>query len=146
PVDGVVKSLYVTTIGGVLKPGQTVADVVPGGDRLIIEAKLETQDIGYVQAGQSVIVKLTSADAMRFGNMEGTVTNVSPDTLVTQDGLSYYKVRIETEKDRFQRGDLQYRLYPGMQVVTNILTGKRTVLEYIAGPLLNSMDEAMTER
>jgi len=136
----------IATIGGVLRPGETVADIVPGGDRLIIEARLETQDIGFVQAGQSVVVKLTSADAKRFGNMDGTVTNVSPDTLVTQEGVPYYKVRIETEKDRFQRGDLQYRLFPGMQVVTSILTGKRTVLEYIAGPLLNSMDEAMTER
>lgn len=146
PVDGVVKSLYVTTIGGVLRPGETVADVVPGGDRLIIEARLETQDIGYVEPGQLVLVKLTSADAMRFGNLDGTVTNVSPDTLVTEEGVPYYKVRIETENDRFQRGDLQYRLFPGMQVIASILTGKRTVMEYLLGPLLNSMGGAMTER
>jgi len=146
PVDGVVKTLYVATVGGVLKPGQTAIDIVPGGDRLVIEAKLPTQDIGYVRPGQAVTVKLASADAMRFGNLMGTVTNISPDTLVTQDGQPFYKVRIETENDRFQHGDLQYRLFPGMQVQTGILTGERTVLEYLAGPFLNSINGAMGER
>ncbi len=146
PVDGVIKTLHVTTVGGVLRPGQTVIDVVPADDRLIIEAKLPTQDIGYVAAGQSALIKLTSADAMRFGGLDGTVTNVSPDTLVNEQGAPYYKVRIETASDRFQRGDLQYRLFPGMQVVTSIRTGERTVMEYLADPFLNTMSGAMGER
>jgi len=146
PVDGVIKTLHVTTVGGVLKPGQTVVDVVPVDDRLIIEARLPTQDIGYVQAGQAVLVKLTSADAMRFGGLNGIVTTVSPDTLVAEDGQPYYKVRIETGSDRFQHGALQYRLFPGMQVIANIHTGERTVLEYLANPFLNHMSGAMGER
>jgi membrane fusion protein, adhesin transport system len=146
PVDGVIKTLHVTTVGGVLRPGQTVIDVVPADDRLIIEAKLPTQDIGYVQAGQSALIKLTSADAMRFGGMDGIVTNVSPDTLVTEQGSPYYKVRIETASDRFQHGDLQYRLFPGMQVIASIRTGERTVLEYLGDPFLNTMSGAMGER
>ncbi len=146
PVDGVIKTLHVTTVGGVLKPGQTVVDVVPVDDRLIIEARLPTQDIGYVQAGQAVLIKLTSADAMRFGGLEGTVTTVSPDTLVTEDGQPYYKVRIETVSDRFQHGALQYRLFPGMQVIASIHTGERTVLEYLSDPFLNNMSGAMGER
>ncbi|MEQ8192993.1 MAG: HlyD family efflux transporter periplasmic adaptor subunit, partial [Rhodospirillales bacterium] len=146
PVDGVVKTLYVTTIGGVLKAGSTVVDIVPAGDRLIVEAKLPTQDIGYVRRGQQAQVKLASIDAMRFGNLPGKVVNVSPDTLVTKEGLPFYKVRIETEGDHFQRGDLRYQLYPGMQVMTNIQTGQRTVLEYLLDPFLRSFDEAMLER
>ena len=146
PVDGVIKTLHVTTIGGVLRAGQTVVDVVPLDDRLIVEAKLHTQDIGYVEAGQSASIKLTSADALRFGVMNGIVTNVSPDTLVTEKGEPYYKVRIETEKDRFQRGDLQYRLFPGMQVIASISTGSRTVIEYLTDPFLNSMSGALGER
>ena len=146
PVNGVIKSLYVFTVGGVLKPGDVIADVVPSGDRLIIEARLPTQDIGYVQSGQAVLIKLTSADAMRFGGLDGTVTTVSPDTLITEDGQPYYKVRIETVSDRFQHGALQYRLFPGMQVIASIHTGERTVLEYMADPFLNNMSGAMGER
>lgn len=146
PVDGVVKTLYVTTVGGVLRAGQTVVDVVPADDRLVVEAKLQTQDIGYVKAGQSALIKLNSTDALRFGGMDGTVTNVSPDTLVTEQGTPYYKVRIETANDRFQRGDLQYRLFPGMQVIASIRTGDRTVIEYLTDPFLNTISGAMGER
>jgi membrane fusion protein, adhesin transport system len=146
PVNGVVKTLYVVTVGGVLKPGFTVVDIVPGGDRLIIEAKLPTQDIGYVRQGQQALVMLASADAMRFGNLTGKVVRVSPDTLVTNEGMPFYKVRIETEKDHFQRGELKYQLFPGMQVMTNIQTGQRTVLEYIFDPFLRSFNDAMLER
>ena len=146
PVNGVVKTLYVVTIGGVLKPGFTVVDIVPGGDRLIIEAKLPTQDIGYVRRGQQALVMMASADAMRFGNLTGKVVRVSPDTLVTNEGMPFYKVRIETEQDHFQRGKLKYQLFPGMQVMTNIQTGQRTVLEYIFDPFLRSFNDAMLER
>ena len=146
PVDGVIKTLSVVTLGGVLGPGETVAEVVPGGDRLIIEAKLPTQDIGYIRAGQPVLVKLASADAARFGGLDGKVVNISPDTLITPEGVPYYKVRIATEKNQFQHGTLLYRLYPGMQVVASIRTGTRSVLEYILDPFLRSMEDAMRER
>ncbi len=146
PVDGVIKTLHITTVGGVLRPGQTVVDVVPVDDRLIVEAKLQTQDIGYVKAGQSASIKLTSVDALRFGGINGTVTNVSPDTLITEQGNPYYKVRIETARDRFQRGELQYRLFPGMQVMASIRTGNRTVIEYLTDPFLNTMSGALGER
>jgi adhesin transport system membrane fusion protein len=146
PVDGVIKTLYITTVGGVLRAGQTVIDVVPVDDRLVVEAKLKTDDIGYVKAGQSALIKLNSADALRFGGIDGTVTNVSPDTLVTEQGTPYYKVRIEMANDRFQRGDLQYKLFPGMQVIASIRTGDRTVIEYLTDPFLNTMSGAMRER
>jgi len=146
PVDGVIKTLHISTVGGVLRPGETVVDIVPADDRLVIEARLPTQDIGYVRPGQSVLVKLASSDAMRFGGLDGTVASISPDTLTTEDGLPYYKVRIETVSDRFERGELQYHLFPGMQVVTSIRTGQRTVLEYLTDPFLNSMSGAMLER
>ena len=146
PVDGVVKTLYITTVGGVLRAGQTVVDVVPIDDRLVVEAKLKTQDIGYVKAGQAALIKLSSTDALRFGGLDGTVTNVSPDTLVTDQGVPYYRVRIETANDRFQRGDLQYRLFPGMQVIASIRTGERTVIEYLTDPFLNTISGAMRER
>ncbi|MBC8339067.1 MAG: HlyD family type I secretion periplasmic adaptor subunit [Alphaproteobacteria bacterium] len=146
PVDGVVKTLYVATVGGVVAPGATVADVVPGGDRLIIEAQLPTQDIGYVHAGQEALVMLASSDAARFGNIKGKVTRVSPDAIENADGLPFYKIRITTRETYFQRGNVKYRLFPGVQVTASIRTGQRSVLAYLTDPFLGSFQTALRER
>lgn len=146
PVDGIVKTLYVVTIGGVVQPGGTVLDIVPGDDRLVIEAKLPTQDIGFVHIGQKAQVQLASAEAVRFGTLDGRVVHVSPDTIVTRDGVPYYKVRIETERSYFQHGELKHHLSPGMQVQASIRTGTRTVMRYLLDPYLRSFGKAMQER
>ncbi len=146
PVDGVVKALHTVTVGGVVKPGESVADVVPAGDRLIIEAQLPTQDIGYVRVDQKAVVKRASSDAIRFGNLTGRVIHVSPDTFVTDDGRPFYRVRVETERFYFEKGTMKYRLFPGMQVMVSIHTGERTVLEYLLDPFIYSLDAAMRER
>ena len=146
PVNGVIKTLHINTVGGVLSPGDVVLDIVPVGDKLIIEAELPTQDIGYVFLGQSAVIRLASADAIRYGKIDGIVINLSPDTLVTQEGSPFYKVRIETKNDHFRRGNLQYQLFPGMQVIASIQTGERTVLEYISDPFLSSIGDALGER
>jgi len=146
PVNGTVKTIYVFTLGGVLKPGDPVADIVPTGDRLIIEAKLPTQDIGYIHVGQSVKVNLASADAARFGALKGEVVQVSPDALITPEGEPFYKVRIVTESDHFEKGSLKYSLFPGMQVAANIQTGSRTVFEYLTDRYWVAMDTALQER
>ncbi len=146
PVDGIIKSLYVVSVGGVVRAGTTVADIVPADDRLIIEAQLPPQDIGYVRAGQSAKVTLASADAAKFGDLKGIVDRVSPDTLLTEDGRPYYKVRILTDKSFFIDGKLRYDLFPGMQVISSIQTGSRTVMEYILDPLVGRMQDALRER
>ena len=129
-----------------IRPGDPIAELVPAGDRLIVEAKLPTSDISYVATGQAAVVKLASADAMRFGDLKGTVVRVSPDTLITPDGMPFYKVRIVTDKAYFERGDQRYNLFPGMQMAVSIITGDRTVMEYILGPMLSSIADANKER
>jgi adhesin transport system membrane fusion protein len=146
PVEGVVKTLYVATRGGVVKPGATVLDIVPAGDRLVVEARLATFDIGYVSVGQAARIKLASSDAVRFGVIEGVVVNIGPDTTVTDKGGAYYRVRIETASDHFQHGSQRYNLYPGMQVAVGIRTGERTVLAYLLDPFIGISDAAMHER
>ena len=146
PVNGLVKSIYVATIGGVVKAGEPVVDIVPQGDKLVVEAQLATQDIGFVQNGQLAKVTLASADAQRFGSLEGKVVAVSPDTLLTPEGTPFYKVRIETNMDHFRRGEERHNLFPGMQVIANIHTGTRTVFQYLFQPFIDSMDDAMRER
>ncbi len=146
PVDGVVKTMHVVTVGGVLRPGDPVVDVVPVGDKLVVEGKLPTQDIGYVANGQAAVVKLASSDAIRFGKLDGHVIEVSPDTLMSPEGVPFYRVRIEIEKSYFENGELRYELFPGMQVIASIQTGERTVLEYILDPLRHRLSNAFQER
>jgi len=146
PVNGIVKTIHVVTIGGVVRAGDAIIDIVPEGDRLIIEAKLKTQDIGYVRVQQSARITLASSDAMRFDGLEGTVIRVSPDTITSDDGEPYYKVRIQTDRNHFQRANNRYDLFPGMQVIASIHTGERTIMEYLLDPFLNASDTAMRER
>jgi len=146
PVDGIVKTLYVVTVGGVVQAGKTVLDIVPGDDRLLIEARLQPQDIDYVRVGQEARVQLASGEAARYGTLSGKVVHVSPDTIVTREGSSFYKVRIVPEKEFFERGTLRYRLSPGMQVQSSIQTGTRTVMRYLLDPYIGQMNLALKER
>lgn len=146
PVDGIVKTLYVTTRGGVVQPGGTVAEVVPIDDRLVIKAQLPPRDVGYVSVGQTVKVRLASPDAIRFGHITGKVVNISPDTIQTRKGRAFYEVRIETKATRFERDGVSFRLVPGVQVTCAIVTGRRSVMSYLLDPFMGSMDTAMRER
>jgi adhesin transport system membrane fusion protein len=146
PVKGVVKTLSVAARGQVAQPGQTIVEIVPLEDRLVVEAKLPLQDIGYVHENQSARITLNTPDAARFGHIEGVVRTVSPDAIVTEDKQAFYKVRIETEKSQFTAHEQAYRLYPGMQVLCSIRTGTRTVAEYLLEPLLNSARFSLEER
>ena len=146
PVDGVVKSLNIMSPGEVVKAGETIMEIVPSSDRLVIEAHLPIQDIGYVAVGQEAVVKLASRDARRFGKLDGIVSSISPDTFTNDKGRTFYAVRLETDHDYFQGKGERYQLYPGMLVIAYIHTGKRTVLEYLFSPFLDSMSTAFHER
>lgn len=146
PVAGVIKTLYVVSVGEVVRPGLTIMDIVPAGDKLVVEARLPISDIGYVKDGQKAVVKLASRDASRFGNLDGKVVNISPDADSTDRGLTFYRVRIETDRDYFEHDGNYYKLFPGIRVIAGIHIGTRTVLEYILEPFMGSMSYAMRER
>jgi len=146
PVDGIIKSLYIVTEGGVITPGMIIMDIVPAGDKLVVEAHLPISDIGFVSRGQPAVIQLASPDARRFGKLEGTVTSVSPDAYTTDDGRMYYTVRIDTERDHFERNNHVYRLYPGVLVQVFIHIGRRSVLEYLLDPFLMTLDNSLQER
>lgn len=139
-------NLHVVTKGGVIAPGGSVVDIVPMGDTMVVEAKLPPQDVGYVHVGQPVRVQLASADGARFDHLDGEVSHVSPDTVETSDGTPYYKVRIKTGRDYFESDGQRYQLVPGVQVMCSIVTGSRSVMEYIASPFMGSVSTALQER
>ncbi|MBI1205750.1 MAG: HlyD family type I secretion periplasmic adaptor subunit [Azospirillum sp.] len=146
PVDGIVKTLAVATEGGVIQPGQTVAEIVPLEDRLVIDAQLPIQDIGYVHAGQDVRIALKTPEAAAFGHIDGRVLTVSPDSIAVAGKYAFYKVRIETRQTAFGSGERRYSLYPGMQVLCSIRLGSRTVAEYLLSPWFRSLRFAFQER
>lgn len=146
PVDGVVKTLHVATLGGVLKPGQEVAEIVPSEDRLIVEGRLSVTDIGHVQVGQSAAVRLMGRESSVYGKIDGSVIHVAPDTTASPDGRVFYLVRVETLQDHFGSGESVYRLFPGMAVMVHIHTGKRTVFQYITEPFTARFTGALQER
>ena len=146
PVDGIVKKLHIVTKGGVVPPGAKIIDIVPAEGSLVIEARLPPYDIGYVSIGQKGTIKLKSSDAIRFGNIAAKVIHISPDTFAAHDGSAYYKVILEPEIDYFEKRSSRYNLVPGVEVVSSIHTGDRSVLKYIFEPFLTNVDSAFQER
>lgn len=145
PVDGIVKQLYVHTVGGVVKPGDMLAELVPLDDKLIVHAELRIQDVGYVAIGQPAKIRLASADQMRLGSIDGRVVHISPDSIVRDDGQGYYKIHIAISGRHFERGQTRYQLLPGVRVVASIQTGERTLVEYLLDPFLTSSSHALRE-
>ncbi len=146
PVNGIIKELVYFTEGGVIPPNSSVLNIVPTGEKLIIEAKLPTADIGFIKNGQKATIRLASADSINFGNIDGEVVKISPDALQNDDGNTFYKVEIKTNKNYFEYNDIKYNLTPGVEVTANIQTGERTVAEYLLNPILNISNNALRER
>ena len=146
PGDGIVKSIYVRGVGEVVQPGMTVLDIVPAGDKLVVEAHLALGDIGYVQPGQPATVQLPTGDARMFGSLDGVVTNISPDAITVPEEGTFYKVLVETQSDRFEKGGRRYQLYPGMRLLVGIKTGERTVMEYLLYPYFDTLYHGFHER
>ncbi|MBF0219444.1 MAG: HlyD family type I secretion periplasmic adaptor subunit [Gammaproteobacteria bacterium] len=146
PVSGTIKRLHLATVGGVVTAGATLAEIVPSDDALIIEAQLPPGDISYVLPGQPSRIRLASADGFRFAVINGKVEFVSPDTLLTEEGVPYYKIRIRTEKTHFEKGEERYPFFPGMLVECTIMTGERTLLEYLLQPFIGISARALQER
>ena len=146
PMDGIIKNRYVVTEGGVVAPGGTVIDMVPGKDGLVVEAKLPPQDVGHIQQGQEAFIQLASGEASHYGRLTGTVASISPDTITTEEGEVYYTVRLILDQDFFLKGSNRYKLSPGVLVTTGIVTGQRSVLEYILSPFVQSLPFALSER
>ena len=147
PVDGTVKQLLVNTVGGVVKPGMDIIEIVPTQDQLVIEAKIRPADIAFLYPGQRAIVKFSAYDFAIYGSLKGTLTNISADTIVDEsDKQSYYLVRIKTDKNYLGSEDKKLKIIVGMTADVDIITGKKTVLDYILKPILRAKQNVLSER
>ena len=151
PVRGIVKNVRMTTVGGVVGAGAPIMEIVPQGDRVLVEARIAPADIGFVHAGLPVTVKLSTYDFYTYGGLEGTIEVISPDALgeerpgSSQD-TTYYKARIRADASRLHTATGRpLTVLPGMTASVEIRTGERSVLEFLVSPMLKGR-EAFRER
>lgn len=145
PVDGTVKEVFVRTIGGVVRPGEPIMELVPQNSQLIVEARISPQDIAFVRTGLSATVKFSAYDFVIYGGQKGEVTYVSADALQTEDGSAYYRAHIKLDLSE-EEPSSAFTIIPGMQVAVDILTGEKTVLSYWLKPILRAKENSLRER
>lgn len=147
PIEGIVKNLRFNTIGGVVRPGEAIMEIVPIGDKLVIQARLSPVDRGYVQEGQQAIVKISTYDFVRYGGLNGQVAQIAADTNTdTTTGQPYYGVIVHTDRTYLGDREGELPITPGMQAIVDINTGTRSVLNYLIKPVLKLRHEAFRER
>ncbi|MFW2178526.1 MULTISPECIES: HlyD family type I secretion periplasmic adaptor subunit [unclassified Moraxella] len=149
PTDGKVNNIKITTIGGVVKPGEVIMQLLPTSSDLIVEAKVRPADIAYVKEGQQANVKLDAYDYSIFGSMSGKVTYISPDTLMEQTPKGeqpYYRVQVHIKGAEFQGRGKDIIIRPGMTATVEIKALERTVLNYLTKPITKTLSEGMGER
>lgn len=146
PMDGTVQKLYVHTKGGVVKPGDDLVEIVPKGANLLVEVKLKPSDIAFIYPGQKAVVKFSAYDFAIYGALEGKVVHISADAMTTQKEETYYTVRIQTDKSYMEHNGKRLQIIPGMTVNADIVTGQKSILDYILKPILKTKQHMFTER
>jgi len=146
PVSGIIKGLTINTIQSVIKPGETIMEIVPAGDVLIVESKVATSDIGHVSIGQKAEVKVNSYDPHRFGTVMGKVKQISASTFLDEQHNPYFQATIALDKDFVGNTAGKYRIIPGMTVQADIKTGEKSVLDYLLKPIYRGFQNAFQER
>lgn len=146
PVRGTVKQIYLHTVGGVVKPGEPIMDVVPLDDTLLVEARVRPADVAFLHPGQKAMVKISAYDFSIYGGLEATLETISADTIEDKRGEFFYIIRLRTKKNALVYHQEELPIIPGMVASVDILTGKKSVLDYILKPILKARQNALRER
>jgi len=149
PVRGTVKQVILNTAGGVVKPGEPILEIIPLDDTLLIEANIKPADIAFLHPGQKAMIKITAYDFSIYGGLEGSVEQISADTIEDskgERGESFYKVKLRTQSSTLAYRGEKLPIIPGMTASVDILTGKKSVLDYLLKPILKAKENALRER
>ena len=146
PMKGIVQTLFVHTVGGVIKPGADIIEIVPSDQTLLVEVKIKPSDIAFIYYGQKAIVKFSAYDFSIYGGLEGKVVLISADTITDQKDNTFYTIRIKTDKNYLGSEAKPLKIIPGMTVNVDIITGKKSVMDYILKPILKTKQYTFTER
>jgi adhesin transport system membrane fusion protein len=147
PVNGIVNDVQVTTVGGFVQAGQKIMQVVPLGDRLLVEARVSPKDIAFIKVGDRANVKVTAYDFAVYGGLSGKVVQISPDSIYDEAAKeSYFSVVVQTDRAFLQSGKRRLPISPGMICDVEVITGKKSILSYLLKPLVRARSEALNER
>lgn len=146
PVNGYIKDLKVYTIGGTVQPGQDFIEIVPKDDQLLVEARIKPKDIAFLYPDQPAMVKISAYDFSIYGGLPGKLVAISPDAVTDEKGESFYTVRILTTENALKRKGEVLPIIPGMVATVDILTGEKTVMEYLLKPFVKTLSSSMNER
>lgn len=146
PVHGVIKQLKVNTIGGVVQPGSDMVEIVPLEDNLLIEAKVRPQDVAFLHPGQKAMVKFSAYDYTIYGGLAAKLELIGADTITDDKGNSFYLIQVRTDKNHLGGDKKPLLIIPGMVATVDIITGEKSVLDYLLKPVLKARTEAMRER
>jgi adhesin transport system membrane fusion protein len=146
PVDGIVQKLFVNTVGGVIKPGDSLVEIVPTSKKLYLEIKIKPSDIAFIHPGAKAKVKVSAYDFGIHGGLAGEVISISPDTTTDKKDNTFYLVNIITQKSYLGTKEHPLNIIPGMTVSVDIVTGKKSIMQYILKPILKSKQYVFTER
>lgn len=147
PVDGIVNTLDVNTLGAFVQPGAVVAGIVPTSETLLVEARVSPRDVAFIRPGQKALIKVSAYDFSIFGGLDGVVETITADSLVDQNtGEPYYQVRVTTDRSTLEKDGKTYSIIPGMISTVEIVTGSKTILSYLLKPINKARDEALRER
>ncbi len=146
PVRGTVKQIAISTVGGVVRPGESIMEIVPLDDTLLVEAKVRPADVAFLVPGQRAMVKISAYDFSIYGGLEGHLEQISADTIEDKRGEFYYLVKVRTNATEIVYRDTSLSIIPGMMATVDIMIGKKTVLNYILKPILKARQNALRER
>ncbi|EIJ41421.1 type I secretion membrane fusion protein, HlyD family [Beggiatoa alba B18LD] len=146
PVKGTIKRVKVTTIGGVVQPGMDLVEIVPLEDTLLIEAQIRPSDIAFLHPGQPAMIKFTAYDFSIFGGLSATLEHISADTIMNERNEAFFLIQLRTTQNFLKNGDKNLPIITGMTANVDILTGKKTLLNYLLKPIKKVHDEALRER
>jgi adhesin transport system membrane fusion protein len=147
PTDGVVNDVQVTTRGGFVNAGQKIMEVVPLGERLLVETRVRPSDIAFIRVGDRALVKVTAYDFATYGGLDGRVVQVAADsTYDEQTREAYFTVIVETDRSFLQQANRRLPITPGMMTDVEIITGRKSILDYLLHPVLRASNEALRER
>ncbi len=146
PVEGIVQKLFVHTVGGVIKPGGDLVEIVPTSTKLYLEIKIKPSDIAFIHPGAEAKVKVSAYDFAIHGGLVGKVVSISPDTITDKKDNTFYIIHVVTQKNYLGSEQHPLEIIPGMTASVDIVTGKKTVMQYILKPILKSKQYVFSER
>lgn len=146
PVHGTIKEIKHTTLGGVIRPGEDILEIVPLDDRLLVEARIRPTDIAFLRPDQPAMIKVAAYDFSIYGGLKAKVEHISADTIKDDQGESFYRVYLRTDENTLTHQGKELPIIPGMTTTVEILTGEKSVLDYILKPILKARERALRER